>query len=59
MQEWVAQVMAGGARLAEVEAAIRDCGLDDDQQAAVWLYAWSRQSATVEFYGGDESSHAD
>lgn len=43
MQALVEREMLGGARFSDVEDLINGCELPTDEQAALWLLAWSYQ----------------
>lgn len=39
-------MVSGGSELAEIEAFVERQPLDEEQKAALWLWAWSVQSLT-------------
>jgi hypothetical protein len=48
-QDRVAELLEAGRRLVEVEHEFIEpaAGLDDDERAALWLYAWSYQETRL------------
>ena len=46
VQEAVVRMVSGGSELAEIEAFVERQPLDEEQKAALWLWAWSVQSLT-------------
>jgi len=47
MREAVGRMLVGGSPLAEIEAFIERQPLDEEQKAAMWLWAWSERSLTT------------
>ena len=46
VQEGVTRMLAEGSPLSDIEAFIERQQINDEQQAALWLWAWARQSLT-------------
>ena len=45
-RERVAAMLLSGADLRTIETTIETSGLDSERRAALWLWAWSRATAT-------------
>lgn len=46
VQEAVTQMLSGGSGLTEIEAFIERLPLDEEDKAALWLWAWAKQALT-------------
>ena len=47
LRDTVADQMEAGQSLEEMEHVIEDSGLGEEEQSAVWLFAWAQRPATA------------